>query len=42
MRIKIIDDDEVKGFEDEINEFISDKEVIDIKYCTNTDEDGET
>lgn len=32
MRVKVIDENHEKDLEDSINDFIFDKEVIDIKY----------
>lgn len=32
MRVKVIDENHEKDLEDSINDFILDKEVIDIKY----------
>lgn len=34
MKIKIMEDDPKYDFSHQINEFIKDKKVIDIKYCT--------
>lgn len=34
MKIKIMEDDPMYDFSHQINEFIKDKKVIDIKYCT--------
>lgn len=36
MKVKIIDDVDTPSLEDEINDFIEDKEVIDIKYQINS------
>lgn len=41
MKVKIIDLEHEKDLEDEINEFISDKEVFDIKYSTSLAIEGE-
>ena len=36
MKVKIIDDVDTPSLEDEINDFIEDKEIIDIKYQINS------
>lgn len=36
MKVKIIDDVDTPSLEDNINEFIKDKEIIDIKYQINS------
>lgn len=36
MKVKIIDDVNTPSLEDDINEFIKDKEIIDIKYQINS------
>lgn len=36
MKVKIIDDVNTPSLEDSINEFIKDKEIIDIKYQINS------
>ena len=41
MKVKIIDVEHEKDLEDEINEFITDKEVFDIKYSTSLAISGE-
>ncbi|MBQ1812947.1 MAG: sporulation protein Cse60 [Bacilli bacterium] len=41
MKVKIIDEEHEKDLEDEINEFIVDKEIYDIKYSTSVAISGE-
>ena len=41
VKVKIIDVEHEKDLEEEINEFISDKEVFDIKYSTAVAVSGE-
>jgi len=41
MKVKIIDVEHEKDLEDEINEFIKDKEVLDIKFSTSIAVAGE-
>ncbi|MBQ1813087.1 MAG: sporulation protein Cse60 [Bacilli bacterium] len=41
MKVKIIDEEHEKDLEDEINEFIVDKEIYDIKYSTSIAVSGE-
>lgn len=41
MKVKVIDVEHEKDLEDEINNFISDKEVYDIKYSTAVAVSGE-
>lgn len=40
MKVKIIDDVDTPSLENEINKFIKDKEVIDIKYQTDSIRDN--
>ncbi len=41
MKVKIFDDEHEKDLEDDINEFIIDKEIFDIKYSTSIAVSGE-
>ncbi len=41
MKVKVIDVEHEKDLEDEINDFIFDKEVYDIKYSTSVAVSGE-
>ena len=41
MKVKVIDAEHEKDLEDEINIFIEDKEVFDIKYSTSVAVSGE-
>ena len=41
MKVKLFDENHEKDLEDSINEFILDKEVIDIKYQTSIAINGE-
>jgi len=41
MKVKIFDESHEKDLEDAINEFIVDKDVIDIKYNISTSVSGE-
>lgn len=41
MRVKVFDLDHEKDLEDSVNEFIEDKEVIDIKYQVSIAANGE-
>ena len=41
MKIKIIDEEHEKDLEEEINDFIEDKEVYDIKFSTAVAVSGE-
>ena len=41
MKVKVIDTEHEKDLEDEINEFIIDKEIFDIKFSTAVAVSGE-